>query len=277
MIIQKILNEYYSDILYHFTGFTNIYNIIKTNTFSLTPTMSREIDSVFNKNKMFYASFARSKLSSYGNNSTTMACLVVDKNKLKQFKIVPVDYYQTKLLTNEMEDRVLTDKPYIKNFVNYIISVDIFISPKYYEKLPMLKKIKHLCDSLNIQLRFFKDSNDFTYSKNFLSDKSLDDFLIEIENEYEIRPDDNSYDNKQIDPFINLMKGVRLDDEDTKQLLYYVKYDYGVNDIATRLKYAMHTGYKSEAAKELPQVARRLKLKTIRDIANFIKQKYSNK
>lgn len=140
MIIQKILNEYYSDILYHFTGLRNIYNIIKTNTFSLTPSMSREIDSGFNKNKMFYASFARSKLSSYGNNSTTMACLVVDKNKLKQFKIVPIDYYQTKLLTNEMEDRVLTDKPYIKNFVNYIISVDICISPKYYEKLPMLKK-----------------------------------------------------------------------------------------------------------------------------------------
>ena len=277
MLISKILNESAGNVIYHFTSLFNLYHIIKTDTFALTPSLSREEDSKLNKNKLFYASLTRSKIGDYGNNKHVMACLVLDKNKLNQFKIMPVDYYQNKSLTNEMEERLLSDKPYIKNFINYIISVDIFIRPQRLDDLSFLKKIKHLCDSVGIDVRFFKDHTNFNYSKNFLSGDALEDMLADVEDHGEIEPVNNSYDNKSIDPFINLLKGINLDDEDTKKLLYSVKYNRTTNDIRLLLKNVMHNGYKSEAAKELSQVSRRFNLNTLHDIANFIKQKYSNK
>ena len=141
--IENILSEGISDIVYHFTHITNLINILKTDKFITGTNLGSPADAKIDKGRAFFFSTQRSRGKSGYGRSGGNVCIVLDGRKLSQiYKGFPVDYwgwskkksdwdtdseYMTALQSTEMEDRIVTDDPYIDNARRYIIEIHIMI------------------------------------------------------------------------------------------------------------------------------------------------------
>ncbi|MFW6243064.1 MAG: hypothetical protein ACOC2W_02800 [bacterium] len=126
--IHKLINEGITDIVYHFTYIPNLINILKTNKFMLTPVMGGESDeNDYTKGRYFFLSTQRSKgMSGYGALNGNV-CIVLDGRKLSHnYKSIPIDFWSDTIhKSDEMEDRIVSDKPQIDNAKKYIIEIHV--------------------------------------------------------------------------------------------------------------------------------------------------------
>lgn len=139
---KQDLSEKFTDIVYHNTTVRNLHKILDTSVFQLTPVFSRESDMELQKiakNRIFYASFTRSP---YAYKEDTI--IKLDGRKLGyKYKALPVDYWQdlarrinakvgveSIMMGDEMEDRLISKEPEIKDFDKYILEIHV----KLYDK-----------------------------------------------------------------------------------------------------------------------------------------------
>ena len=163
---KPYLTEGVSSVVYHWTSLYNCCEILKTNSFH----MSRSIGTNEYGNKKFYMSTTRNRnlKVSYANtmfrHAHAVARLQLDGDKLNAtLKGFPVDYYgedgKQRYYTginipfalkqfhwdNEMEDRVVSNKPTIENFSQYIIRVDIYCADTEYcstQEMEIIRQLK---------------------------------------------------------------------------------------------------------------------------------------
>lgn len=272
MKITDILLESASNIVYHFTSYNNALKILKHNTLALSPFLAKEAERmVIDTTKLFYLSTARSKLGNYGQNNYSMVAFVLDGRKLSQrYSAKAVDYWGTPK-TSEMEDRILSNKPYIKDANQYIISVDVYFHPEQFEeKLGVIKALKNAAEAINVEFRVFDTVAKFNAGKNPIN---IDDKLAGVEEwQANERP---SLASKYIQPYINALKGVNLDDPATEKLLYNIR--YYPYDVLRLLKADAHNANSTDEMKELSTLAHRLKLKNIKEISQYLIDKYKHK
>jgi hypothetical protein len=160
--ILNILNEGVSPIVYHGTSSGNTVDMLRDNRFRLSPGIGRASDQAINRGKFYFLAVSRVKKSGYEQTiGTGRTMLVLDGRKLNQrYKGVSVDYWgrdpemmrkknqvQYWLRSDENEDRILSDKPYIPNARNYIKEIHIWlgddpINDYYSEVYTTLNKIK---------------------------------------------------------------------------------------------------------------------------------------
>jgi len=122
---------------------SKLINILKTDKFITSTNLGSPADAKVDKGRAFFFSTQRSGgKSGYGRSSGNV-CIVLDGRKLSQiYKGFPTDYwgwskkrsdwdteseYMTALQSTEMEDRIVTDDPYIDNASKYIIEIHILI------------------------------------------------------------------------------------------------------------------------------------------------------
>jgi hypothetical protein len=176
---RQILNEGSSDILYHFTYISNLFNILKKNELSLTSTIGSKSDYNVNKNRFYYLSTTRSKSSGYKKGDVK---IVLDGRKIKQNnKITPVDYWQlsknrndydsesaysSALTSLEQEDRIVSDKPIIENAIKYIIEIHILIHTPNTE----LMNIINICKDNNLKLYLYDNKKNWLNQIKPISD-----------------------------------------------------------------------------------------------------------
>jgi hypothetical protein len=141
---KSLLKEGITDEVYHFTSLENFIKIMNTNTFRFSDLLYDLSDVIHNtplKKYKYYMSLSRtgSIKTGYGNyqsdNSNFIVRLKIDGRKLSQsYKGQPINYhnYGRKQKSSkktsfrfEYEDRILSNKPTIENFSNYVLSVDI--------------------------------------------------------------------------------------------------------------------------------------------------------
>jgi hypothetical protein len=194
-----MLNEGLSKILYHFTYVSNLINILRLNKFATSSNIGSIADRWKDKGKFYFFSTQRTKgMSGYGNNHGDVA-IVLNGEKLNQnFKGFPTDYwnwskkrsaysdksgYYSALQSEENEDRIVTDKPYIDNAIDYIIEIHIFVND--YLNNVQLKQIVDLSNNLNIPVYFYKDQNSFKLQNkaNAIPPDSLDVIEKDTEND----------------------------------------------------------------------------------------------
>jgi hypothetical protein len=176
---EQLLNEGSSDILYHFTYISNLFNILKKNELSLTSTIGSKADYNVNKNRFYYLSTTRSKSSGYKKGDVK---IVLDGRKIKQNnKITPVDYWQlsknrndydsesaysSALTSLEQEDRIVSDKPIIENAIKYIIEIHILIDTPNTE----LMNIINICKDNNLKLYLYDNKKNWLNQIKPISD-----------------------------------------------------------------------------------------------------------
>ena len=190
-ILENLINEGSSDILYHYVDPTYILEIIENNRLNTIAAMGSDTDYKLNKNKFYYLSTTRSRSSGYRKSHGK---IVLDGRKLKQrYAITPVDYWNLPKSDNqdkssyvnsidslEQEDRIITDIPSIPNAMKYILEVHIYVGEN---PTNLVKKIVSLCKKVGIPIflynklqNFYSQRNPIEYKGTYTSD--LDDTLI---------------------------------------------------------------------------------------------------
>ena len=162
------LNESLTDIVYHFTRFNILYRILKTNQFITTAAVASKSDMTINHGKYFFLSTTRSKATGYVVGDVK---LVLDGRKLNQrFKGKAVDYwqyskdrknytsdadYKNALSSNEQEDRIITNEPYINDAISYIREIHILVGKRDRIYKSTLDFIRDVCTKNGIGLYFY--------------------------------------------------------------------------------------------------------------------------
>jgi len=144
-LLETVLSERVSDVVYHATNGHNFKSILKSDTFNLN-TFGYDIDKMWaeenNLLDYYYMSVASSLSSDFiGFTKGKTVVLRLDGRKLSNnFKAFPFDYgsegnrrgLNVSYVGDEMEDRILSKKRIIPNFSKYITGVYI---PKIYIEL----------------------------------------------------------------------------------------------------------------------------------------------
>jgi len=175
--VQNFLTEGLSDVLYHFTYIPHLIKILKLNKFATSSNLGSNADQWKDKGRFFFFSTQRSKgMSGYGRNHGNV-CLVLDGMKLNQrFKGFPTDYwnwsknpkdYDNKsnyihaLQSSELEDRIVTNKPYIDDAKQYIKAIHILTANGNNETLRKTDLDNIINEVNDIPIYFYNDENSF--------------------------------------------------------------------------------------------------------------------
>lgn len=175
--IKNILSEGLSKIVYHYTYTVKLLSILRMNKFATSSNLGSGSDARISGGKVFFFSTSRAKgMSGYGNRHGIVA-IVLDGEKLNQrFKGFPIDYwnYSTKrsdykstsdyiraLQSNELEDRIVTNKPYIDNAKDYILEIHILARRINQDFLSKNEAREILELAGNIPVYFYEDENNF--------------------------------------------------------------------------------------------------------------------
>lgn len=188
-----------SDRLYHLTSLNNLESICKSNRFNLSYSgvesaeqfkfkkRNKSIKSItphgdvirskFNPDEMdfkknYYFSVARSLHSSIfdmGNTNLDEKVIIeLDGSKLAdRYEIIPVNYYRSGVhnhRTDEMEDRVISNKPYIENSKKYIIAMHVYFHPRNPQDTQemLLNKLKDIA-SMGYTVYLYKEQRDIRF------------------------------------------------------------------------------------------------------------------
>ena len=122
---RNVVSEGITDVVFHKTPIDRAADIMKTNKFMTSVAFGTPSDKEQNKGKLYFLSTARSPTSQYyaGLPSVTFK---LDGRKLGQrSKAAAVDYWGPDFPTDEMEDRVFTDEPFLEPASDYISEVHI--------------------------------------------------------------------------------------------------------------------------------------------------------
>ena len=235
--LKRMLSEGISDITYHFTSIPSCVKMLYSNTIYLT--MASNKSDAYDNKRLFYLSTqrGRNKELGYAGHLGTCVRVQLDGRMLSTVcKGRPVDYwgasmgkqsyYNKDFETSygeefsrrkrthhnfEMEDRILSYIPEIKNASKYITRIDVYIDPQT-DRLNNIKnneeavndvnrKIRNqkidaaviygLCNSRKIPFGCYLSLNDF----NYMTDNTINDEIAELDkNSYKIQKDLNSYD-----------------------------------------------------------------------------------
>lgn len=169
MKIDQLLEEGISSIVYHTTAIDTMFNILSSDKIHTSGAFIHR-ESNLSKDRLFYLSTSRSKSSSYlSEQGDANATMKLDGRLLgSRYKGHAMDYFASRnrfqdIKIDEMEDRVITDTPYIPNASRYIQEIDILIdpdkeTPQFYFKY--LTSIHFLAARKGITVRVYMNRRD---------------------------------------------------------------------------------------------------------------------
>lgn len=220
MLKFNILSESVSNIIYHRTSLNALLNILKNNKILLSSSIGTNADN-YGK-KLYFLSFSRTKNLELGFSKNSIVTIEFDGNALNsKYKGKPIDYWQwpnlnatEKARSNEYEDRIFSNEPYLENLDKYITSIDIVISDakRFTDNYgATINEIKGLNTLLINKIRIFNNIKDYQLNKYY----SINDLNVET-------TEDNNYDFSQRFDFrllketltIKLIDDPKLNDND---------------------------------------------------------------
>lgn len=292
MKIADLLTEGLSPILYHYASVPSIINILKTNTLKLSSSLSKKIESDYSKGKYFYFSTTRSRVGAYhfshGSKKAlphTAVLLKLDGRALSSVVSgTPTDYWgrdfrKISPTKNEMEDRILSDKPEIPNAKKYILSVECFYDEERqsdYGWHNQIKEVISLCLQKGIEVNLYLSQQDFITGKRALKNQDAMDRVNFHGPELERHTRDRE---SLLAPYIELLT---KDDpselsEKASRVLRNLSYGYGIDDEVRRFQTDFHNENQSDDSRQLTVIAKKIGAKTLKDILIYIKNKFNKK
>lgn len=258
-ILENILSEGASDVLYHYIPTAYILDMLQKNKINMVAAIGTDSDYVVSKNKFYYLSTTRSKSSGFKKSDSK---IVLDGRKLKQkYKIVPVDYWQSNksdkqdtssyiysMQSLEQEDRIVTDKPSIPNAKDYILGIHIYVGDKIHN---ISRQIIDICEKENIPI-FIYDNR-----QNFYNQIKPIDYA-----NYEYEYEDSSMERRsgwRKDIFLNIGSYIAYNDDKLyNEIVDYLgdekdteRFDSNFEDFKRKLQYqAMDIPYESKLLKD---------------------------
>jgi hypothetical protein len=133
-LFEQFINERkIRDVLYHFTGITQLVDILKAGKMFGSLVVGSRIETKIGRGRLFYISFSRNMhgSSGYANSwADDGVRIILDKRSVSNHgKLVPVDYHGMSGVSksfDEFEDRLLMKRNSIPNIAKHIISIHIY-------------------------------------------------------------------------------------------------------------------------------------------------------
>ena len=205
------IEEGISQVVYHFTNASALANILKTNKIMTSVAYGTDADANINKKKLYYLSLARSMTSTYTKSGRGAAVMKLDGRKLGEtYKGAPVDYWGSGWATDEMEDRIFTDKPYIEPADRYIeeisVPMPIWDSGKKYTQtytthnIKTAKAIEEEGKKLGIPVYFYYDNANYRMQNKKKALTSVDEW-VKMFDKAEGKTTEWDYDTQFSEPF----------------------------------------------------------------------------
>jgi len=222
------MEEGISQVVYHFTDIDALSNILKTNKIMTSVAYGTGADMATNKKRLYYFSMARSMRSTYAKEGRGAAVIKLDGRKLgNNYKGSPVDYWGPGWSTDEMEDRIFTDKPYIEPASRYIeeigVSMPLFDSigdkkPQTYtdRNIEWARTIQEEGKKLGIPVYIYYDSAGYRSQRKEKALTSVDEWIKMFEKiggettewSYKREPSDPYY----LAPFVEILNKIYFGD-----------------------------------------------------------------
>ena len=167
--LKQLLMEGLSPVLYHATGVHHIVDILKSNSFQLTPSVGTSADLWHTKSgKLYFMSFTRHKHGAYTTAHPGFGILKLNGRKLSQnYKGTAIDYWRdpkgepVPARSQESEDRLFSDKPNIPNAKKYIEEIHVMVDPNDLRWPVIWRNLLILCKKSSIPLYLYEGKNDF--------------------------------------------------------------------------------------------------------------------
>jgi hypothetical protein len=172
------INEKLTDTVYHSVKNARILNsILSSNEFRLTmsPFNTPDLHNRGNK-RLWHFSTTRSTMGNYHKNFDEIILLELDGRELSHnFKSIPFNYYQSDKGKNmeEFEDRIITDKPVIKDAIKYIKAIYISNPNICRISINFWENIEKIAKENNIKLYVFDDELDMNKARKNLITKNI--------------------------------------------------------------------------------------------------------
>lgn len=286
---KPILVEGISNIVYHFSDMNNIKSIITSDTFKLSSTLAKSSEGEINK-KYFYLSTTRSRVGSYHYSHGMKQSL---RSHVAMFKLdgralsavvggTAVDYWGRDFrlaepTKNEMEDRIVTDKPEIKNASKYILSLECYYNKDDTRKtdhLNPLRDVIRIAIEHNITVNLYLNQQDFITGRRALQN----DAALEVVNDHgpELEKIDRSGRQSFLAPFIELMttKDEASLSKKASDILYALGYDYNFNSELKKLQNDFHNENRHDDSRKLTVLAKQAGAKSLRELLIYIRDKF---
>lgn len=203
IVSEALINEGFSEVLYHFTTIQSLYNILRTNSIRLSSTFSTPngADDYSHGNKIYYLSCTRQSNGSLGFSHNRDVRIELDGRLLSyRYSGKAIDYwgssggkshyYDTesngkrreidyKQPFTENEDRIVSNEPFIYDISNYVKHIDIFLPSKDYDfnsydiSVACLAYFKYSFDKVTI----YGDRESFD---NRISKNNINNYIKEV-------------------------------------------------------------------------------------------------
>ena len=302
LINKEILMERLSDIVFRSVSIPEMTKIVKTDSFHLYSVLAKEIEKTFNSRKYYYLSLTRSRAGSYHysqtmskpNRMTHMTILLVlDGRRLGDVAAASaVDYWGrdmrniSPVQNNEMEDRLISNKPVIRNASKYIKSVDIYVKPeKVFDNSSMITSyeirfMKFLMDN-GFNVRVFDDPTNFLVGKTgFKSGEDIIKTFTVYGQEKHDKEDSSLSYSSTAKGILDIIDNV--DSEQRSKVEYELKYlnSYSLQSLKRSLQADLHNLNRNPASIKITEYARKIKAKNIEELltkmSNILKAESKN-
>lgn len=181
-LIESLLEEGISPIVFHSTGIFNALKILTSNRFELSNATKSSTEMQFSK-KLFYMSTARTKLNnfSYTSGSNIVTFTLNGRTLANNLTSEPIDFfhYEGRVRPRdntsfEFEDRVVSDKPIIQNFTRYLLEVSVLLNGNITDEVVIVcRRLNSLCKKHNIKFGIYTGKSDFLRSTNDISNEII--------------------------------------------------------------------------------------------------------
>ena len=184
---KRFFKESISSVVYHMTYITSVIDILQTNRFKCSLSVTSDYQDI--AKKLFYFSVSRIKWSGYFETNVTdgICILELDGKKFNQkYKGSPFDYWghayrqqrynvqsdfkkgiEAFLKSDENEERIYSDKLYIPDAIKYIKAIHIYISEKIYSSFRKeITQLKELTYNKNIPIYYYEKLSYFKVLRN---------------------------------------------------------------------------------------------------------------
>lgn len=159
-INQYLLQEALTDVVYHFTNPYSLLKVCQTNTLLMSEAITRSADTM-HKRKLFYLSTTRQFNGTQGYSRGRKVRIELDGAKLNErFEGKAINYWEAHS-SNEFEDRLFSDEPYISDANKYIKHVSMLVEGRHPNEYVVAYHCLLCASKFGIKISIFDNEKDF--------------------------------------------------------------------------------------------------------------------
>ena len=251
---RSFIKEGITDVVFYKRSLSSAADILKADKFMTSVAFGTQADAAINKGKLYYLSTMRSPTGEFSKPMPSVTFQLDGRKLSEKSKAAAVDYWGPSFPTDEMEDRVFTDEPYLEPASKYItaIHVGMEIESRHTMRITRVEEaevVENFAKSNGIPVYFY--TSEKTYGiLNKTKRLTLDQWKQEFEKaggeldepwEYESKP----YMPDELEGTIEIANAIDSGDvsgieKGHGSIWYKIKYDSG-GEWARRLENAVHS------------------------------------